>query len=42
MLVLDMIFVDWIVKNEKFTGTLRPLSHALDPRSEERRVGKEC
>ena len=33
MLVLDMIFVDWIVKNEKFTGTLRPLSHALDPLS---------
>ena len=31
MLVLDMIFVDWIVKKEKFTGTLRHLSHTLDP-----------
>ena len=31
MLVLDMIFVDWIVKKEKFTGTLKHLSHALDP-----------
>ena len=31
MLVLDMIYVDWIVKKEKFTGTLRRLSHALDP-----------
>ena len=30
MLVLDMIFMDWIVKKEKFTGTLRHLSHALD------------
>ena len=31
MLVLDMIFVDWIVEKEKSTGTLRRLSHALDP-----------
>ena len=31
MLVLDMIYVDWIVKKEKSTGTLRCLSHALDP-----------
>ena len=31
MLVLDMIDVDWIVKKEKYTGTLRRLSHALDP-----------
>ena len=31
MLVLDMIYVDWIVKKEKSTGTLRSLSHALDP-----------
>lgn len=31
MLVLDMIFVDCIVKKEKFTDTLRHLSHALDP-----------
>ena len=31
MLVLDMIYVDWIVKKEKSTGTLRRLSHALDP-----------
>ena len=30
MLVLDMIYVDWIVKKEKSTGTLRRLSHALD------------
>ena len=27
----DIIFVDWIVKKEKSTGTLRRLSHALDP-----------
>ena len=27
----DIIFVDWIVKKEKSTGTLRHLSHALDP-----------
>ena len=33
MLVLDMIFVDWIVKKgkNKSTGTLRHISHALDP-----------
>ena len=31
MLVLDMIDVDWIVKKEKSTGTLRRLSHVLDP-----------
>ena len=36
MLVLDMIYVDWIVKKEKkikkkSTSTLRCLSHALDP-----------
>ena len=31
MLVLDMIYVDWIVKKEKSIGTLRCLSHALDP-----------
>ena len=31
MLALDMIFVDWIVKKEKSTGTLRCLSHASDP-----------
>ena len=30
MLVLDMIFVDWIVENEKSTGTLRRISHLLD------------
>ena len=33
MLVLDMIYVDWIVKGKKkkkSTGTLRCLSHALD------------
>ena len=33
MLVLDMIYVNWIVKKKKkkSTGTLRCLSHALDP-----------
>ena len=31
MLLLDMIYVDWIVKKEKSIGTLRCLSHALDP-----------
>ena len=31
MLVLDMIFVDWIVEKEKSTSTLRRISHALDP-----------
>ena len=33
MLVLDMIFVDWIVKKgkNKSTGTLRRISHALNP-----------
>ena len=31
MLVLDMIYVDLIVKEEKSTGTLGRLSHALDP-----------
>ena len=34
MLVLDMIVVDWIVKKEekkKSIGTLRHISHALDP-----------
>ena len=34
MLVHDMIFMDWIVKKgkkKKFTGTLRHISHALDP-----------
>ena len=30
MLVLDMIFVDWIVEKEKSTGTLRRLSLTLD------------
>ena len=30
MLVLDMIYVDWIVKKEKSIGILRRLSHALD------------
>ena len=32
MLVLDMIYVDWIVKKKKkkSTGTLRCLSHALN------------
>ena len=29
MLVLDMIYVNWIVEKEKSTGTLRHLSHAL-------------
>ena len=29
-LVLDMIYVDWIVKKEKSTGILRRLSHALE------------
>ena len=31
MLVLDMIYVDWIVKKEKIYRYLRCLSHALDP-----------
>ena len=38
MLVFDMIYVDWIVKKKKkkrkkkkSTGTLRCLSHALNP-----------
>ena len=37
MLVFDMIYVDWIVKKKKkkgkkkSIGTLRCLSHALDP-----------
>ena len=33
MLVLDMIYADWIVKKKKkkSTNSLRCLSHALDP-----------
>ena len=31
MLVLDMIYVGWVVKKEKSKGTLRCLPHALDP-----------
>ena len=34
MLVLDMIYVDWIVEKgekKKSTGTLRCVSHVLDP-----------
>ena len=31
MLVLDMIYVDWIVKKEKIYRYLRCLPHALDP-----------
>ena len=31
MLVLDMIYVNWIVENEKSKGPLRCLSHALGP-----------
>ena len=31
MLVLDMIYVDWIVQKKKSTGTSRCIPHALDP-----------
>ena len=31
MLIFDMIYVNWVVKKEKSQGTLRRLSHVLDP-----------